>query len=153
VTSPLCTAHNVRSVNVYSVVNTTNDGFIYQRYSIDTIKPSFVVFMMEYTFTNRTLYCCVYRNSLLITALSQMNPVYVLPPIFASWINHCHRISGNLSSFCYTHTVSCTLEIKSTKAWLSTFFYMHIVVWNKMSTLYTLYSDQLPPHLQAAFSL
>jgi hypothetical protein len=26
---------NVRLVNVYSVVNTTNDGFLYQRYSID----------------------------------------------------------------------------------------------------------------------
>ena len=66
------------------------------------------------------MYCRVHRNPLLISAPNQMNPVLVLLPIFASWINHCHRISGNLLSFCYA--VSCTLEIKTTKACLSTIF-------------------------------
>jgi hypothetical protein len=35
VTSPLCTAHNVQLVKVYSVVNTTNYSFIVSTYSID----------------------------------------------------------------------------------------------------------------------
>jgi hypothetical protein len=98
----------------------------------------------------------VRRNPLLITALNQTNPVHALSSTFVSWINHYHRHSGNLLSFCYT--VSCALEINTTniytvRARLVTFFYMQIVVWNKMSTLCRLWNDQLPPHLQGAFAL
>jgi hypothetical protein len=35
VASPLCTAHSVQLVKVYSVVNTTDYSFIVSRYSID----------------------------------------------------------------------------------------------------------------------